>query len=146
MWSMAPSSAPRDRYYTPGRVWRLLQDFRSLLDPHRPYEDSDLLLPRNRNRPKHARFEDAVCKHADIASAIEQLPWFERLCVYRHVVVGDDLKHVATILGCDEQTVKRTVNRAVREMALSLGWEDPKRGGQGSSPLVWRHPSLDQPA
>lgn len=114
-----------DHYYSPWRVRQLLRELPHLLISQHRRDEPDA-EPRGRRKPASPSFgwlEDAVIKHADITSALELLPSFTRAIVFKAHVAGETDKHIATIMRCDRETVKRHRLDGVELMASRLGWE-----------------------
>lgn len=113
-----------ETFYTPWRVRQLLRDLPHLLiAQHRREEpESDTRGRRRPSKPSWGWLEDAIIKHADITLALGQLPSFTRTIVYKAHVEGLPDQHLATIMRCDRETVKRHRLDGIELMAMRLGW------------------------
>lgn len=116
----APQS---DHFYSPWQITRLLRELPQLLTPQgRREEPEPIRNQRSGTKTSWDRQEDALIKHADLTQALEALPSFTRMCVVKTYVMGESDKHVATILGCDRETVARHRRDGVEMMSWSLGY------------------------
>jgi hypothetical protein len=146
------SESPRETLYTPGVVRRLLHELPHLLDPGLGPQILFELVKSSGNGKKPApwaRFENAVCVHADITQALKALPFFTRQAVYRHYVLGQSRQELATVLRADRETITRHCVDGTEYMAHLLGYRRLTTGSivdqepRPKSETVWRNPKLD---
>lgn len=138
--------APVPFPYTPSRVAKMLPLLAVLYeeDTRSPaYQDLIAeLQPRGRRydlpkmRGERGGFEANAAVRADLLRGFEALAdtdlfangRFTRMVLFRSYVVGDSARHIATILGCDRETVTAHLASGAQRIALVLGW-NPQRHG-----------------
>jgi DNA-directed RNA polymerase specialized sigma24 family protein len=116
------AALPSDPYYSPWRIRTLLRDLPTLLSQHHREEPEPRGGGKRPARTSWGWLEDAVIKHADVTKALEGLPPFTRLIVYKAYVIGESDRHLALVLRCDRETVKRHRLDGLEMMANLLGW------------------------
>lgn len=154
-----PTDLTRDAYYSPWRIRKLLPDLLLLETGLYPVDDPDPAdAGRRGSRPHWWGAENALNIAADLKNALRSLDPFTRMIVWRAYVEPDPTvtsvaarhyvqtdTHIATILRCKPETVKRHRLDGVEQMASFLGWqpvqhEDRRR----RSETVWRNPKLNE--
>src|SRR5688500_12824695 len=135
------TGSTRDAYYSPWRIRKLLPDLLLLETGLYPVEDTDQHDVRTRgSRPHWWGAENALNIAADLKNALNSLQPFTRLIIIRAYVQPDPNvtsaasrhyaqtdSHIATILRCDRQVVKRHRLDGVDRMAEFLGWQPAER-------------------
>jgi DNA-directed RNA polymerase specialized sigma24 family protein len=129
-------------FYAPWRVRAILRSLRYAID--RPRATEPNVRRRGQRIEPNAWLEERIIERGDVLRSLTQLPWFSRQIVYRAFVLDQSDSHLATVLRCDRETVRRHKEDGVDLMARRLGWEGESPRPQKRSPTVWRHPELEQ--